>query len=186
MVYEYLASLQENIHVKVWPPLYWSCTPTWVFFCKYTTSLQQNAFFREHIWGTATAQKMKFSINSFFSKCDQIRRKSQIWSYLLKKLLMVKFYIFLNIETINAEVLSTQVKKLFEIHFNIVNTFSISSVIFSWYSKTSFQKQQWLLIKHKRGDTCLLPEFQSYIIRPWLLSSISEGHIYIRPWYSKD
>ena len=110
VVYEYLASLHENIHVKVWPPLYWSCTPTWVFFCKYTTYLQQNAFFREHIWGSATARKMKFSINSFFSKCDQFRRKFQIWSHLLKKLLMVKFYIFLNIEIINAEVLSTQVK----------------------------------------------------------------------------
>ena len=28
---------------------------------------------------------MKFSITDFFSKCDQIRRKLQIWSYLLKK-----------------------------------------------------------------------------------------------------
>ena len=35
-----------------------------------------------------TAQKMKFSIKDFFSKCDQIRRKLQIWSYLLKKSLM--------------------------------------------------------------------------------------------------
>ena len=31
---------------------------------------------------------MKFSINDFFSKCDQIRRKLQIWSHLLKKLSM--------------------------------------------------------------------------------------------------
>ena len=35
-----------------------------------------------------TAQKMKFSIKDFFSKCDQIRRKLQISSYLLKKSLM--------------------------------------------------------------------------------------------------
>ena len=34
---------------------------------------------------TFTAQKMKFSIKDFFSKCFQIRRKLQIWSYLLKK-----------------------------------------------------------------------------------------------------
>ena len=27
-----------------------------------------------------TAQKMKFSIKDFFSKCDQIRRKLRIWS----------------------------------------------------------------------------------------------------------
>ena len=32
-----------------------------------------------------TAQKMKFSIRDFFSKCDQIRRKLQIWSDLLNK-----------------------------------------------------------------------------------------------------
>ena len=35
-----------------------------------------------------TAQKMKFLIKDFFSKCDQIRRKLQIWSHLLKKSLM--------------------------------------------------------------------------------------------------
>ena len=33
----------------------------------------------------STAQKMKFSIKDFFSKCDQIRRKLRIWSHLLKK-----------------------------------------------------------------------------------------------------
>ena len=35
-----------------------------------------------------TAQKMKFSIKDFFSNCDQIRRKLQTWSHLLKKSLM--------------------------------------------------------------------------------------------------
>ena len=29
-----------------------------------------------------TAQKIKFSIKDFFSKCDQIRRELQIWSHL--------------------------------------------------------------------------------------------------------
>ena len=38
-----------------------------------------------------TAQKMKFSIMEFFSKCDQIRRKLQIWSHLLKRSLMENF-----------------------------------------------------------------------------------------------
>ena len=38
-----------------------------------------------------TTQKMKFSIKDFFSKCDQIRRKLPIWSYLLKKCLMENF-----------------------------------------------------------------------------------------------
>ena len=38
-----------------------------------------------------TAQKMKFFIKDFFSKCDQIRRKLRIWSHLLKKSLMENF-----------------------------------------------------------------------------------------------
>ena len=38
-----------------------------------------------------TAQKMKFSIKDFFSKCDQIRRKLRIWSHLLKKSLTENF-----------------------------------------------------------------------------------------------
>ena len=44
-----------------------------------------------HISTNNTAQKMKFSLMDFLSKCDQIRRKLRIWSYLLKKLLMVNF-----------------------------------------------------------------------------------------------
>ena len=38
-----------------------------------------------------TAQKMKFYIKGFFSKCDQIRRKLRIWSHLLTKSLMENF-----------------------------------------------------------------------------------------------
>ena len=38
-----------------------------------------------------TAQKMKFSITDFFSKCDQIRSFLRIASHLLKKTLIVKF-----------------------------------------------------------------------------------------------
>ena len=38
-----------------------------------------------------TAQKMKFSIKDFFSKCDQIRKEMRIWSHLLKKHLIENF-----------------------------------------------------------------------------------------------
>ena len=38
-----------------------------------------------------TAQKMKFSIRDFVSKCVQIRRKLRIWLHLLKKSLMENF-----------------------------------------------------------------------------------------------
>ena len=36
-------------------------------------------------WPNFTAQKSKFSMKDFFSKCDQIHRKLQIWSHLLEK-----------------------------------------------------------------------------------------------------
>ena len=36
-------------------------------------------------------QKVKFSIEDFFSKYDQIRRKLWIWSHLLKEFLMENF-----------------------------------------------------------------------------------------------
>ena len=38
-----------------------------------------------------TAQKLKFSIKDFFSKCDQIRSFLWIGSHLLKKSLMENF-----------------------------------------------------------------------------------------------
>ena len=38
-----------------------------------------------------TAQKMKFSIKDFFSKCDQIRSFLRIWSHILKKSLIGNF-----------------------------------------------------------------------------------------------
>ena len=48
-----------------------------------------------------TAQKMKFFIKDFFSKCDQIRRKLRIWSHLLKKSLMENF-IFCAVSTVSS------------------------------------------------------------------------------------
>ena len=40
------------------------------------------------------AQKIKFSIKDFFSKCDQIRSFLQIWSRLLKKSSMENFIFY--------------------------------------------------------------------------------------------
>ena len=45
----------------------------------------------------ALHKKMKFSLKGSFSKCDQIRGKLQIWSYLLKKSLK-KNFIFCAVE----------------------------------------------------------------------------------------
>ena len=49
---------------------------------------------------TITAQKMKFSIKDFFSKCDQIRSFLPIRSHLLKKSLM-KNFIFCAVDSIS-------------------------------------------------------------------------------------
>ena len=54
--------------------------------CKMTRHIQSHGIVR-----TLTAQKMKFSIKDFSSKCDQIRRKLQFWSDLLEKCLMENF-----------------------------------------------------------------------------------------------
>ena len=48
-----------------------------------------------------TAQKMKFSIKDFSSKCDQIRSFLQIWSHLLEKSLLENFiFVQKNIEPV--------------------------------------------------------------------------------------
>ena len=44
-----------------------------------------------HLVPVVIAQKMKFSIKDFLSKCNQIRRFLRIWSHLLKKSLMEDF-----------------------------------------------------------------------------------------------
>ena len=68
-------------------------------FVKYATKIlgkekeNMRSFIRlNHI----TAQKMKFSIKDFFSKCDQIRGFLQIWSHLLKKSI-IKNFIFCSV-----------------------------------------------------------------------------------------
>ena len=60
-------------------------------FCFYTL---WNAV-KDYIIGTlapnVTAQKLKFSIDDFLSKCDQLWRKLRIWSHLLKKFSIENF-----------------------------------------------------------------------------------------------
>ena len=47
---------------------------------------------RNRVHVAYTAQKMKFFVKDFFSKCDQLRRKLRIWSHLLKISLMESFF----------------------------------------------------------------------------------------------
>ena len=57
------------------------------FSCKH--SLITNEYAKNML--KSIAQKMKFPIKDFFSRCDQIRSKLWIWSHLLKKSLMENF-----------------------------------------------------------------------------------------------
>ena len=60
-----------------------------------------------------TAQKMKFSIKDFFSKCDQIRRK--LGSHLLEKSLMENF-IFCVVGVRNSNFLQNTTQNSENIH----------------------------------------------------------------------
>ena len=60
-----------------------------MFHCLNNTLL--HTVFRCLYLGLYTATKMKFSINDFLSKCDQIRSFLRFWSHLLKKFLMENF-----------------------------------------------------------------------------------------------
>ena len=57
-----------------------------------------------------TAQKMKFSIKDFFSKCDQICSFLQIWSHLLQKSFM-KNLIFCAVWRLNISFSSQKIKQ---------------------------------------------------------------------------
>ena len=60
---------------------------TWIHL--YKTLMKITFLFQ--LADTDTAQKMKFPIKDFFSKCGQIRSFLRIWSHLLKKSLMENF-----------------------------------------------------------------------------------------------
>ena len=58
--------------------------------------LRNNLFFSKSVLHESyrkAAQKLKFSIKDFFSKCDQIRSLLRIWSHLLRKSLIENFII---------------------------------------------------------------------------------------------
>ena len=66
----------------------------------------------EVIMNIITALKMKFSIKDFFSKCDLIRQKQQIWLNLLKNSLMENFIFFCAVNINNFFESSSNHKRL--------------------------------------------------------------------------
>ena len=81
-----------------------------------------------------TAQKMKFSITVFFSKCDQIHNFLWIWSHLLKKFLIENFIFCAMIVLHFSQCCSIFKGLCFEIstklYFNYILQFSCCSLFF--------------------------------------------------------
>ena len=72
--------------------LIWCANQLTGFYTRATLEFNGLIFIGNGTPSTAiTAQKMKFSIKDFFSKCEQIHRKLRIWSHFLKKSLMENF-----------------------------------------------------------------------------------------------
>ena len=61
------------------------------YLCRVVSAIREREECRRHHLNKHTAQKTKFSIKDFFSKCDQICNFCVFCSHLLKKSLMANF-----------------------------------------------------------------------------------------------
>ena len=57
-----------------------------------------------------TAQKMKFSIKNFSSKCDQIHSFLRIWSHILEKSLMEGFFVCSDMKLLRTKKMGSAMK----------------------------------------------------------------------------
>ena len=81
-----------------------------IFKTFFTSGFTRESVTLPELTTTSESNITKFSIKDFFSKCDQIRRKLQISSHLLKKLLVENFIFF--------AVLPTKIRKKLKLLFN--------------------------------------------------------------------
>ena len=95
---QYLNTAGKSLidQMNSWKDLFnWFSTVTDEMLCRKPSSGWSWFFFFFWLemkqWPLNTAQKLKFPLKEFFSKCDQIRRKLRIWLHLLKKSFMVNF-----------------------------------------------------------------------------------------------
>ena len=77
----------------------------------------------------STAQKMKFSIKDFFSKCDQIHSFLRIWSHLLKKSWKTSLFVQCRRFEINWNIAQKGIKTTMK--FSIYSTFTLLIVVFN-------------------------------------------------------
>ena len=113
-----------------------------------------------------TAQKTKFSIKDFFSKCDQISRL-RIWSHLLKKSLIENF-IFWAVNRVSHERLRIPLCRNFWLFGNSVNILFIYSErlrVFSSNFETlvKFSKISIIFAYAQIAFTCYYIQFTGFL-----------------------
>ena len=81
-----------SISTQVRNHFFWFTNHVLIELGQLIDTAMDNIFIKYFTWfGDCTAQKMKFSINDFFSQCDQMHSFLRIWSHLLKKSWMEDF-----------------------------------------------------------------------------------------------
>ena len=112
---------------------------------------------------TYTTQKMKFSMKSFFSKCDQIHRKLCIWSHLLKTSLKENFIccaVVITNDLLPHHILLIYLKMDFSSVSNVLS-FNIR-----WNSSSKLENKTLALVKIKQKHLVLICRQKMKI--PWL------------------
>ena len=99
---------------------------------------------------TSTAQKMKFSVKDFFSKCDQIRSFLWIWSHLRKKSLIENF-IFCAVSCLAGMSTVVPLEKLTIILTLLAPCISESCIKIKINSIFHFQTSLWCLKRFYEG-----------------------------------
>ena len=111
-----------------------------------------------------TAQKMRFSIKGFFSKCDQICRKLRIWSHLLKKSLMENF-IFCVVNFAKYKK-NTTPKPATSPILSFLN-YNVNTYLFLWLLKNipfTSPSLNCLNLKHDFDSISLIPKTIPYLV----------------------
>ena len=103
-----------------------------------------------------TAQKMKFSIKDFCSKCDQIPRKLRISSHLLKKSLMKKFIVPKNELGYKVVFVTRPTSPWGEIRFRVKLLLSIKKLL-RVVTRSTWLFQQGLVMNNPENTFTLSP-----------------------------
>ena len=105
-----------------------------------------------------TAQKIKFFIKDFFSKCDQIHRKLRIWSHLLKKSWMENFSVSVScLVILLRKILHLPLRRSYFLEVFLWINFCNCKRIFAFFSFLDKDSHSWNL------------HFVGFILLPWSL-----------------